>query len=461
MGIVKVTSDEYKEQKGNLFFVIFISCAAAFGGLLYGYDTAVISGAIGLMEVHFNLSPTMVGFVVSSLLFGGAVGVLSSGKLSDRFGRKGILLLAASLFIVSAIMQALSSAISFVIISRIIGGLGIGMASVLSITYISEIAPPHMRGRLGSLYQFAVAVGIVSVYFVNDYILSIGEDAWQNSTGWRYIIGASGIPALLFLLILSPVPESPRWLVKANRTVEAMDILIKINGTHIARQELYHIEQSLKENQPASLSLFKEAGLRKALLIGILLAAFQQLVGINAIIYYAPQVFEAAGAIGDLSLLVTSMIGVAAFLGVLCSMWLIDRIGRKALLLIGTAGMAVTQLLVSFGFHSQGTEGLTTSLLIVFYLFLFNISMGPVVWVVISEIFPNHARGYAMSISTFFLWIANWFVSQFFPILWNKAGGSFTFLSFMIMCIASFLFIWKWVPETKGKSLEEIEHIWK
>ncbi|WP_373692827.1 MFS transporter [Priestia megaterium] len=180
-------------------------------------------------------------------------------------------------------------------------------------------------------------------------------------------------------------------------------------------------------------------------------------------LFITPRKFlkQLAGARGDLSLLVTSMIGVAAFLGVLCSMWLIDRIGRKALLLIGTAGMAVTQLLVSFWFHFQGTEGLTTSLLIVFYLFLFNISMGPVVWVVISEIFPNHARGYAMSISTFFLWVANWFVSQFFPILWNKAGGSFTFLFFMVMCLASFLFIWKWVPETKGKSLEEIEHMWK
>lgn len=446
--------------KKSILFAVLISCAAAFGGYLYGYDSAVISGAIGPLEQYFNLGPGMVGFVVSSLLIGGAAGILLSGFLSDAMGIKKVLSISAILFAISSIFQAFADSVTILIIARMIGGIGIGMASVLSVTYISETAPPSMRGRLGSIYQLAIAIGIVSVYFLNAEILSLGGETWQLETGWRYILGIAGIPALVYLFILIPIPESPRWLIKSGRKQLAFQVLTKINGKEVAKSEATKIEASLKEHKNRSISELFQPGIKKVLGIGITLAVLQQLVGVNVIIYYAPQVFEAAGAEGDLNTIVTSMIGVAALFGVLVSMWLIDRIGRKSLLMIGSVGMAITQLAVGILLQFNISAGLTPSILIVLYLFLFNISMGPVVWVILGEIFPNHVRGRAMSIATFCMWVANWLISQAFPMIIAEFGDGVTFLLFGIMCIVSFFFVWKVIPETKDKSLEEIEQIW-
>ncbi|KGX84782.1 sugar porter family MFS transporter [Pontibacillus litoralis] len=460
MGVTNEKQVQASAAKKSLFFAILISCAAAFGGYLYGYDSAVISGAIGPIEQYFNLNPGMVGFVVSSLLIGGATGILLSGFLSDALGIKKVLSISAILFAVSSIFQALATSVTILVIARMIGGIGIGMASVLSVTYISETAPPNIRGRLGSIYQLAVAIGIVSVYFLNAEILSLGGEAWQLEIGWRYILGVAGIPALVYLLILIPIPESPRWLMKSGKVHQAYEVLTKINGKQIADKEADNIQKSLTEHQGGSLADLFTPGVKKALGVGITLAVLQQLVGVNVIIYYAPQVFEAAGAEGNLNTLVTSMIGVAALTGVLVSMWLVDRIGRKSLLMIGTIGMAITQLAVGVLLQFDISAGLTPSILIVLYLFLFNISMGPVVWVILGEIFPNHVRGRAMSIATFCMWVANWFISQAFPIIIARFGDGITFLLFGVMCVVSFFYVWKVIPETKDKSLEEIEQIW-
>ncbi|SFC86565.1 sugar porter family MFS transporter [Clostridium uliginosum] len=452
--------NKIQKEKGSIIFIVFICIAAAFGGLLYGYDSAVISGAIESIQAKFQFSSAMVGFVVSSILIGGVIGVLISGSFSDWIGRKKVLAISAILFAVSSVIQSLAPNVAVIILARLVGGVGIGMASVLSVTYISEVAPSHMRGRLGSTYQFACAIGIVSVYFINAGIMNGADSVWKINTGWRLILGLAGVPALLYLLILLPIPESPRWLIAKGKSEEAKIILEKINGTLEANKELINIQHSIKVNKKNSWSDFKSPGIKKALRVGIILAVLQQLVGINVIIYYAPQVFKAAGANGDMGTLTISMIGVAAFAGVFCSMWLIDKIGRKKLLMLGSLGMACMQGLVGISLHFNLNLGILTSIFIVLYLFLFNVSMGPVVWVILGEIFPNQVRGRAMSIATFFMWVANWMISQLFPIILSRFGGGITFSFFGMMCIISFFYTWVALPETKDKSLEEIEQIW-
>lgn len=449
-----------QKQKGSIIFVVFICIAAAFGGLLYGYDSACISGAIESIQSKFTLSSGMVGFVVSSILIGGTIGVLVCGSLSDMIGRKKVLAISALLFAVSSVVQSLAPSVTIIILARLIGGLGIGMASVLSVTYITEVAPTHLRGRLGSLYQIACAVGIVSVYFVNAGIMNGADAAWKINTGWRLVLGLAGIPALLYLLVILPIPESPRWLVGKGKNEEAQRVLEKINGTIEASKEFINIKQSMKVNKKNSWSDFNSPGIKKALRVGIIIAVLQQLVGINVIIYYAPQVFKAAGASGDMGTLLISMIGVAAFAGVLCSMWFVDRVGRKKLLVVGSLGMALMQAFVGCSIYFNLNLGMITSICIVLYLFLFNISMGPVVWVILGEIFPNQVRGRAMSIATFFMWAANWLISQVFPVILAHFGGGITFGFFGVMCIISAIYAGVALPETKDKSLEEMEQIW-
>ncbi|MDD3224780.1 MAG: sugar porter family MFS transporter [Clostridium sp.] len=449
-----------EKKSGSIGFIIFICVAAAFGGLLYGYDSALISGAIGSIQAKFHFGSAMEGLVVSSILIGGAVGVLISGSLSDKIGRKKVLTISAILFIVASIFQATAPSVTIIILSRLIGGLGIGMASVLSVTYISEVAPAHIRGRLSSIYQLACGVGIITVYFVNAGIMNGANAAWKISTGWRVVLGLGSAPALLYLLILIPIPESPRWLILKGKVGEAKSILEKISGTDEANKEIQVIKNSIKGNEKNSRSDFKSANVKKPLKIGIILAVLQQLVGINVIIYYAPQVFAAAGAGTNLGTVTISLIGISGTLGVLCSMWFVDKLGRKKLLMIGSLGMACMQALVGISLYFNLHLGILTSMFIIFYLFMFNISMGPVVWVILGELFPNKVRGRAMAIATFFMWVANWLISQLFPIILANFGASVAFAIFGVMCIVSFFYTMTSVPETKDKSLEEIEEIW-
>ncbi|WP_123053689.1 sugar porter family MFS transporter [Clostridium sp. JN-1] len=452
--------NKINSEKGSIVFIVFISIAAAFGGLLYGYDSALISGAIDSIQARFQFGSAMVGFVVSSILIGGAIGVLLSGSFSDYIGRKKVLIISAILFAVSSIFQATAPSVTIIVLARLVGGLGIGMASVLSVTYISEIAPSHIRGRLSSIYQFACGIGIITVYFVNAGIMNGVDPAWKISTGWRLILGLGGVPALLYLLVLLPIPESPRWLIGKGKNEEAQSILKKISGTVEANKEVDIIKNSIKANEKNSWDDFKSPKVKKALKVGIILAVLQQLVGINVIIYYAPQVFKAAGAGGDLGTVTILSIGISGTLGVICSMWLVDKLGRKKLLMGGCIGMACMQGLVGASLNFNWNAPILTSSFIILYLFMFNVSMGPVVWVILGEIFPNKVRGRAMAISTFFMWVANWLISQLFPMILANFGGSAAFAIFGIMCIVSFFYAWMKVPETKDKSLEEIEQIW-
>lgn len=443
-------------KKHSILFVTLVSCAAAIGGLLYGYDTAVISGAIGFIAQKFTITPELEGFVVSSILIGGAVGVIASGSLSDKIGRKKVLMISAVLFGISSVLQASASSIPMLIISRLIGGLGVGAASVLSVTYISEIAPPTIRGRLATIYQFAVGIGITGSYFINYAIMSGKADVWNIDHGWRYMLGCSGIPALFFLIFLIPIPESPRWLVQQRRISEAFAVLKRVNGEEVAKSELEAIQHSVTQNSNTKFSTVFEHRYRKILMIGSILAILQQLVGINAIIYYAPQVFASAGATGEWAFLMPLLIGVIGFIGVFISMWLVDKVGRKTLMLIGIVGMTFALILIAIGFLSSYT-GFFTIASIMLYLLIFNFSLGPVVWVILSEIYPNAVRGVAMSISTFLMWVANWAITQSFPSMMAHLGGGIAFSIFAVFCAIGFFFTLKYLPETKDKSLEEIE----
>lgn len=441
-------------------FVVKVSLVAALGGLLFGYDTAVIAGVIGYLQKRFELSPIMTGWAASSAIWGCAFGAMAAGYLSDRFGRKKVLIVTAILFIISSIGAMIPRDLTEFLIARFIGGLGIGAASMLSPLYISEIAPSRNRGRLVSLYQLAIVVGINLIYFVNLVIASFGDEAWNVETGWRYMLGSGTIPAVLFLILLLTVPESPRWLVKKKKDDDALDTLEKVNGTSEGRLVLNEIKQSLGQEVGSLSDLFSRR-LRPALVIGIVLALFSQITGINAIIYYAPEIFKAVGFASESALLQTVLIGAINTLFTFVALWLIDRSGRRTLLKWGVAGMIVCLLAVGLCFRFGFTSGPWLILFILAYIAFFASSLGPIPWVLISEIFPTKTRGIAMSFCTVVLWVGVLAITQFTPVLLERIGGAYTFWLFMLNAIFLLWFVWRRIPETKQRSLEEIEQSWK
>ncbi|GMX60791.1 arabinose-proton symporter AraE [Paenibacillus elgii] len=443
----------------SMKFVTLVSIVAALGGLLFGFDTAVVSGAIGFMKQRFDLNELEVGWAVSSLIIGCIAGAAVSGMLSDRFGRKKVLIAAAALFIIGSVGSAIPATFTGYIIARMIGGIGIGITSTLCPLYNAEIAPARYRGRLVALNQFATVTGIFLVYFVNSGIAGYADDAWNIATGWRWMFGVGVVPGVLFLVLLFFVPESPRWLIKQGRPVEALPILLKIHGDDLARQEVLDIKESFKQENASLRQLFSP-GLRTALLVGVVLAVLQQVTGINAIMYYAPEIFKEAGAGTNASLVQTILVGLINFLFTILALWLIDKAGRKALLLVGSALMTVSLLVIGIAFHSGQTSGPLVLVFILIYVAAFAISLGPVVWVLLSEIFPNRIRGRATAIASMSLWAADYIVSQSFPPMLNTAGPAMTFWIFGVLSLVTFLFTWRVVPETKGKSLEEIEAVW-
>ncbi|MFB0844647.1 sugar porter family MFS transporter [Paenibacillus oleatilyticus] len=443
----------------SMKFVTLVSIVAALGGLLFGFDTAVVSGAIGFMKQRFDLNELEVGWAVSSLIIGCIAGAAVSGMLSDRFGRKKVLIAAAALFIIGSVGSAVPDTFTGYIIARMIGGIGIGITSTLCPLYNAEIAPARYRGRLVALNQFATVTGIFLVYFVNSGIAGYADDAWNIATGWRWMFGVGVLPGVLFLVLLFFVPESPRWLIKQGRPVEALPILLKIHGDDLARQEVLDIKESFKQENASLRQLFTP-GLRTALLVGVVLAVLQQVTGINAIMYYAPEIFKQAGAGTNASLVQTILVGLINFLFTILALWLIDKAGRKALLLVGSALMTVSLLVIGIAFHSGQTSGPLVLVFILVYVAAFAISLGPVVWVLLSEIFPNRIRGRATAIASMSLWAADYIVSQSFPPMLNTAGPAMTFWIFGVLSLVTFLFTWRVVPETKGKSLEEIEAVW-
>ncbi|MBN2983087.1 sugar porter family MFS transporter [Cohnella algarum] len=458
---MKTKTVTWPEQgnRPNMKYVTIVSIVAALGGLLFGFDTAVVSGAIGFMTEKFNLNDVQVGWAVSSLIIGCIVGAALSGTLSDRFGRKKVLIAAAVLFIVGSIGSALPETFAGYIVFRMIGGLGIGITSTLCPLYNAEIAPAQYRGRLVALNQFATVTGIFLTYFVNSGIASYGNDAWDVSEGWRWMFGVGAIPGILFMVLLFLVPESPRWLIKQGRAEEALSILLRVHGEEAAKQEVLDIKASFKEKKATYRELFKP-GLRFALFVGVVIAILQQVTGINAILYYAPEILKETGAGTNAALVQTILVGFINFAFTILSIWLIDKAGRKALLLAGSSVMTISLLLIGYVFHSGQSTGPVVLVLILVYVAAFAVSLGPVVWVLLSEIFPNRVRGRATAIASMALWAADYVVSQSFPPLLGSAGPAATYWTFGAMSLITVLFTWRFVPETKGKSLEQIEALW-
>ena len=444
---------------GNKWYVYKATIVAAVGGLLFGYDTAVVAGAIGFIEKRYDLSSAMVGWVASCALIGCIAGAMFAGKLSDGIGRKKVLILSAILFAVSSIGILLPMSLDWFIFFRIIGGLGIGIASMLAPMYISEIAPAPIRGRLVSINQLGIVSGILLIYFVNATIAGWHDEAWNVSIGWRWMFGSGVFPSVIFLALLFFVPESPRWLAQKQRWNDAEFILARVNGARKAKTELDEIKVALNIEK-SSFSDIVKPGVRKALMIGIILCIFSQVTGINAIMYYAPEIFKATGDASSSALMQTVLVGVINVLFTLVAIKYVDKWGRRTLLLIGSSGMAVCLAIVGSAFYFGFAEGYLVLIAILAYISFFAISLGPLAFVVISEIFSNRNRGAAMSVCIFFLWTSVYLVSQTFPMLLASIGSAFTFRIYMVMAIVAFFFILKMIPETKGKSLEEIELYW-
>lgn len=453
------------QEKGNIRYLIGVCGVAALGGLLFGYDTGVINGSIRFVQLRFELTGTMKGFAASSALIACMVGAACAGMLSDRFGRKKVLIISAILFLVSAVGTALPQTLMQFVFFRFIGGLGVGAASMTSPMYIAEISPARIRGRMVSVNQFAIIFGMLVVYFVNYFIALSGDEAWNIAVGWRWMFGSEAIPAGLLLLLLFWVPETPRWLIKQNRREEAMDILTKVDGAAYGHTELKIIDQTIS-HESASLGQLLRPGLRMALLIGIVLAVLQQVTGINVFLYFGSEIFETLGGTTmDAALLQQIIVGAVNLLFTVLAIWTVDRLGRKPLMIVGAVGMGVSLFAMGFAGYYQAT-GLWMLFFVLGYIACFALSVGPVTWVILSEIFPTKIRGRAMGIATVCLWLANSIVSQTFPMMdehpWLVAtfNRALPFWIYGAMCAVLVVFVWKWVPETKGKSLEEIERRW-
>lgn len=450
---------EESTVKPNMKYVYLITAVAALGGLLFGYDTAVIAGAIGFLQTKFALSSAMTGWAASSAIWGCLFGAMIAGFASDRLGRKKVLLATAVLFSISAIGSAIPNTLSQFVAARFLGGVGVGAASMLSPLYISEIAPAKMRGMLVSLYQLAIVLGINFVYFVNLKIANVGTESWNIDMGWRYMLGSEIIPALLFFLLLFLVPESPRWLTLKGREKEAAAILEKVNGKEKGGEVLNEIKETIKVEKGTWQELFSTK-LRRALIIGLVLALFSQITGINAIIYYAPEIFKNIGFGTDSALQQTLTIGFVNTIFTFVAIYFIDRIGRRTLLLWGLSGMIVCLFGTGLVFYLGLSSSIWTLIFILGFIASFSSSLGPIPWVLISEIFPTKIRGLAMSFATMTLWLGVVAITQFTPIMLENLGGAYTFWIFMANAVFLLIFVYQKVPETKGRTLEEIELSW-
>jgi MFS transporter, SP family, arabinose:H+ symporter len=449
-----------KSSSSNARFLSMTVAAATLGGFLFGFDTAVISGTIRPVKETFNLNNIEEGWFVSSALLGCIMGVGLSGKLGQLLGRKKIMMAAAILFAISAWGCSYATAASTLILFRLLGGMGIGLASVVCPMYISELAPTHLRGKLISFYQLAITLGILAAYFSNASIasglLSLSIPMTDNNP-WRLMFLAGLAPALLFLTFSMLIPESPRWLAMKGRNDEAFRVLSAVSGTEQAELEMKEITGALNSTNDTLFALFREK-LHKPLFIAVSLAALSQLSGINAIIYYGPSILENAGFTLSDALGGQVSIGMVNMLMTLVAIAYIDRFGRRPLLLVGIAGSALALLAAGLLFLANITTGWPILIAILVFIACFAFSFGPVVWVVIAEFFPTRVRAEAAAISTMGLWIANWLVGQFFPLL-NQWPALPFFIFALFSALACWIVLFK-VPETKGKSLEKIETLW-
>ena len=451
------------KQTHDIRYVIRICMVAALGGLLFGYDTAVISGAVGPLQEYFGLSPAMTGWAVSNVVVGCIIGSFFAGKISYAIGRKSALMLAAALFFISALGSAVAPNFTFFVAFRMIGGLAVGLASVISPMYMSEVAPKDYRGRTVSMHQQSAVIGQTVVFFVNFMIARGATEAWLVDMGWRMMLGSEVIPALLFGGLLMIIPESPRWCVLRNREEQALKILSRISNPEHAKGVLKDIKESIesapKTTKKASLL---QSGLMPIVIIGCLIASMQQIIGINVIMYYTPEILKPLAGGTESALLQTIVIGVVFIFGNSIGMYMIDRSGRLPLLKVGSIGCFVGMLMASYGIYTQ-SEGYTALIGLVVYVISFAISWGCCCWTLIAEVFPNRIRSQAMALAVACQWTTGFVVTQTFPMingnayLMDKYNGAFSFWIFSVFCLVAYWFVQRYVPETKGVSLEKME----
>ena len=458
----------------NFSYLIFLSVVAALGGFLFGYDTAVISGTIAQVSQLFQLDALQQGWYVGCALIGSIVGVLFAGILSDKLGRKLTMVISAVLFSTSALGCAISADFTQLVIYRIIGGVGIGVVSIVSPLYISEVSVAQYRGRLVSLYQLAVTVGFLGAYLVNYQLLGYAQSGSQLSIDWlnkifvtevwRGMLGMEMLPAVLFFIIIFFIPESPRWLIVKGKEEKAVNILEKIyNSVSEATSQLNETKSVLTSETKSEWVLLMKPGIFKAVIIGVCIAILGQFMGMNAVLYYGPSIFENAGLSGGDSLFYQVLVGLVNTLTTVLALVIIDKVGRKKLVYYGVSGMVVSLLLIGAYFlfgESLGVSSLFLLIFFLFYVFCCAVSICAVVFVLLSEMYPTKVRGLAMSIAGFALWIGTYLIGQLTPWMLQNLTPAGTFFLFAVMCVPYMLIVWKLVPETTGKSLEEIERYW-
>ena len=450
--------------------VTFLAIIAALGGFLFGYDTAIISGTIGFVKSQFNLNVVMEGWYVSSALVGTIAGVSVAGVLSDRYGRKNILIMSGLFFALSAIGCALSDSFNGLVVYRLLGGTGVGVASMLSPLYISEIAPAKNRGRLVALYQLAITLGILVAYFANAYLLGLSNsESLISSTGmtnkifvaevWRAMLGSETIPAVIFLTLLFGIPKSPRWLTMKGKKEQAKRILLRFVTEEEAITEIQNVETVLSKESGGFKMVFS-GPFKLAMIIGISLAVLSQVSGINAIIYYGPKILEEGGLQLGEALGGQVVIGIVNVLFTFIALWKIDDLGRKPLLTYGVIGIMISLIIVGFLFFFEVNNTYLLMTFILTFIACFAFSFGPVLWVLLSEIYPLKIRGTAMSVATMAVWIGTTFVGQMTPWFLENLKPHGTFWFFAACMIPAIYLAIKVMPETKGKTLEEIENYW-
>lgn len=462
------------ESKTNIGYIIFLSVVAALGGFLFGYDTAVISGTIAQVSQQFGLNTLQEGWYVGCALVGSIIGVACAGIISDKTGRKNAMILSAILFSASAIGCASSSSFNELVIYRIIGGIGIGVVSIISPLYISEVSVSQHRGRLVSLYQLAITIGFLGAYLANYQLMEKASFAAQSDNQWivkifsneiwRGMLGLETVPALLFFFIIFFIPESPRWLVLKNKEVSASRILQRIYGSKDESEiQINAVRQVIGKESKSEWSLLLQPGILKAVFIGISIAILGQFMGVNAVLYYGPSIFEKSGLSNGDSLFYQVLVGIVNMLTTVLALIIIDKVGRKKLVYYGVSGMIVSLILIAFYFIKGADLQISSITLLIFflsYIFCCAISVCAVIWVLLSEMYPIKIRGLAMSIAGFSLWVGTYLIGQLTPWMLQTLTPAGTFLIFAGMCIPYILIIWKLVPETTGKSLEEIEKSW-